>query len=294
VAKKPVPAAKPAVATGRAAIDPNEILKNLAIRLGLPVLALWLVAAFVNHWAGWVAAGVVTAGAGGLVYWSMRRLQRSQKVAGILEGADLTTKEGRQAAIAQLDADSKGGDLASTFAKAQLLMQEDPDQALAVLEGLDLTKLMPAEADQARSQRAMLHLVRGEIDRARALVDAVDLTRHEDKKTRAMMGVVIAEAWARSGQARKALTTLDLVKDDDNEIVELRPQLLRAQAFAYAALNDTKAMRKALRALNAENPQYLTGFLMKKVGVHPLLEKEAKQLLLQSGTVQRKVQMKYR
>lgn len=298
MAKKSVPAVKPAVAaaSSRPAIDPNEILKNLAIRLGLPVLALWLVAAFVNHWAGWAAAGLVTAAAVGMVVWSMRRIQRSQKVAGILEGADLTTKEGRQAAIAQLDADAKGGDLASTFAKAQLLMQEDPDQALAVLESLDLTKLMPAEADQARSQRAMLHLVRGEVDRARALVDAVDLTRHEDKKTRAMMGVVIAEAWARSGQARKALTTLDLVraKDGEEEVVELRPQVLRAEAFAYAALNDTKGMRKALRALNAENPQYLTGFLMKKVGVHPLLEKEAKQLLIQSGTVQRKVQMKYR
>jgi hypothetical protein len=285
--------AKPAAA-GRLAIDPNEILKNLALRLGLPVLGIWLVAAFVGHWGGFLVAGIITALAGGLVYWSMRRLGRSQKVAGILEGADLSSKEGRKAAIEQLDADVKGGDLAATFAKAQLLMQEDPDAALVVLESLDLAKLMPAEADQARTQRAMIHLVKGETDRARPLVDAVDLTRHEDLKTRAMMGVVIAEAWARTGQAKKALKTLDLFTAAQAEMPELLPQVLRAQAFAAAALNDTKAMRKALRALAAENPQYLTGFLMKKVGVHPLLEKEARQMLVQSGAVQRKVQMKYR
>lgn len=296
VAKKPASAAapKPVVASGRPAIDQNEILKNLALRLGLPVAGIWLVAAFVGHWGGFVVAGIVTALAGGLIYWSMRRLGKSQKVAGILEGADLTSKEGRKAAIAQLDADVGEGDLAATFAKAQLLMQEDPDKALTVLESLDLSKLMPAEADQARTQRAMIHLVKGDTERARPLVDAVDLTRHEDLKTRAMMGVVIAETWARTGQAKKALKTLDLFKEAEKDMPELRPQLLRAQAFASAALNDTKAMRKALKGLFAENPQYLTGFVMKKVGIHPLLEKEARQMLIQSGSVQRKVQMKYR
>lgn len=298
MAKKPAPAApaasKPVVASGRPAIDRNEILKNLGLRLGLPVVGIWLIAAFIGHWGGFTVAAIITALAGGLIYWSMRRLGKSQKVAGILEGADLTSKEGRKAAIAKLDADVGEGDLAATFAKAQLLMQEDPDKALSVLESLDLSKLMPAEADQARTQRAMIHLVQGDTERARPLVDAVDLTRHEDLKTRAMMGVVIAETWARTGQAKKALKTLDLFKTAEAEMPEIRPQLLRAQAFASAAINDTKAMRKALKALFAENPQYLTGFVMKKVGIHPLLEKEARQMLIQSGTVQRKVQMKYR
>ena len=296
VAKKPAPL-KPTNVPSRPSIDPNAILKNLALRLGLPIAALWLLAVFAHsqgYWQLYVVAGLLTAVAGALVFWSMRRLGRSQKVAGILEGADLTSKEGRQAAIAQLDADVKGGDLAATFAKSQLLMQEDPDKALAVLESLDLSKLLPAEADQARTQRAMIHLVKGDIDRARPLVDAVDLTRHEDVKTRAMMATVVAEAWARSGQARKAVKTLDLFQTQEAEMPELRPQMLRARAFAAAALNETKAMRKALRALAAENPQYLTGFLVKKVGVHPLLEKEARQMLVQSGVVQRKMQMKHR
>ena len=51
-----------------------------------------------------------------------------------------------------------------------------------------------------------------------------------------------------------------------------------------------KAMKTALRKLAKENPQYLSGFLMKKV--HPLLEREAKQMLLQSGAVPRKMQIK--
>jgi hypothetical protein len=52
-------------------------------------------------------------------------------------------------------------------------------------------------------------------------------------------------------------------------------------------VNDTKGIRKVLRKLSEINPQLLGGFLVKKV--HPLLEREAKEMLKRSGAVPKKM-----
>jgi hypothetical protein len=271
----------------------SEVMKSLAMRLGLPVAGGWIVAAFLNHWWSYAGAGALTAAAGGLCFWAWQRIEKARKVTDILQSVQASDKEGRKAALDKLDANFKKDDTAASFARAQLLMQDDPDAALAALEAIDLSKVMPAEADQARFQRALIHLTRGEVDRARTLVDLIDLTRQEDAKARAMMGAVVAEAWARTGQAKRGMEILDKYKADDQAYAELRPQLWRARAFAAAATSDMKQVRHALRQLSAENPQYLGIFLQKKV--HPLLAQEAKIMLMQSGTVQRpKPQYRYR
>lgn len=270
-AAKPVSVATP---------DPNEVLKTLGIRLGLPLLGVWLFAIWMNTIWVYVLAGVLTAVAAGIVIWGWRRVQASRKVLGILQDAQLDTKEGRKAAIEKL-AENKDGDIAATFAKAQLMMQDDPEGAQKTLESIDLSKLMPTEADQARSQRAMIHLAKGEVDEARKLVDGIELSRHEEAKTRGMLASVVSEAWARTGQAKKAVETLELYNPDDPANAEVRPQLWRARAFAYASLNNRKEMKYALKKLASENPQYLAGFLMKKV--HPLLQKDASDILRESG-----------
>lgn len=262
-------------------------MKTLGIRIGLPMLGGWLVVLFINNTYVYVIAGIVTVAAAGLAIWAWRRVQSSRQVVNILQNAQIDTKEGRQAALEKLD-EFKDGGIASTFAKAQLLLQDSPDKALEVLESIDLAKVLPPEADQARSQRAMIYLARGEVDRARALVDAIELGRHQESKTRAMLAAVIGEAWARSGQAKKAIETLDLFNADDDEFADIRPQLWRARAFAAASLNDRKEMRRALKKLMNDNPQYLTGFLVKKI--HPLLEKDARDMLMQSGAVPRQKQ----
>jgi hypothetical protein len=59
-------------------------------------------------------------------------------------------------------------------------------------------------------------------------------------------------------------------------------------------------MRATLRRLSALNPQYLMGFITKKKnpmgvaprGVHPLLEKEAFDMLMKSGVVPRRMEMR--
>jgi hypothetical protein len=260
-------------------------LKGLGLRVGLPILGVWVLAIVIGRSWSFAAAGVLTALAAALVVWALRFAKRTRDVASLVKGAD--TPEARKQALSKLDTDFKKGDTAAIFAKAQLQLHEDPRLALKTLEQIDLGKVMAPIADEARAQRAMIHLILGEAERARQLVDGIDLSRHQQSKTRATLVTVIGESWARTGQGKKALDTLTMFDPEDPEFAELKAQLYRALAFAYASVNDTKGIRKVLRKMLEINPQLLGGFLMKKV--HPLLEREAKEMLKRSGAVPKKM-----
>jgi hypothetical protein len=268
-------------------------LKQLGFRLGLPLLAIWLIGLFVSsvsvsRTVKSISFGIplaLTLALVGALFYVLRQTKKARSVAGILEGAG--SAEGRKAALEQLDQGFKKKDPTAIFARAQLLMQEDPRAALEVLETIDLGKVMAPVADEARGQRAMIHLMIGQPKAARDLADDIDLSRHQDAKTRAMLGSVVAEAWARTGQARKAVDTLALFNPDDPALEPVRPQLYRARAFAHAYTSDVKGMRAALKRLLEIDPRMLGGFLVKKA--HPLLQKEAKQMLERSGAVPRKM-----
>jgi hypothetical protein len=281
-------------------VDPlsPERLKSFLLRLGLPLLGVWLIGVVI---AGFtlsttiqaIALGVpalLTLAAVGLVAWVVRQARRAQGVAGILSKVE--TKGERQAALAELESKYKGSDPTAIFARAQLLLQEDPKKALEVLETINLSKVMANVADEARGQRAMIHLMLGEVSPARDLADNIQLARHQDARSRAMLAAVVAEAWARSGQAKRAVDTLSVINADDAELVQLRPQLLRAQAYAYAHTDDLKSARRVLRKLGEQDPRLLGGFVNKKT--HPLLQREAKKLLEQSGAIPRKMQFQRR
>lgn len=268
-------------------------LKSLGVRLGLPILALWVLGIFVSGTMGlstvWgsLALGlpiVVTLLAAGLVIWALRYAKKAKTVHNILR--DVETAEDRESALKQLDSKT---DVAAIFAKAQLLMQQDPQKALIELEKIDLGKAMAPVADEARAQRAMIHLMQGEVSKARPLADGIDVSRHQDAKTRALMAAVVAEAWARTGQAKKAREKLDVLNLEDAEYEPIRPQLYRALAFAAAYDSDAKTMRRALKKLLDQDVRLLGGFMVKKT--HPLLQKEVKKLVEQSGAVPRRVQM---
>jgi hypothetical protein len=273
--------------------------RQLAIRLGIPLLVGWVIAIAIPGWLPKAIAGVVTLVAVGLLVWAVRYASKAKAVAAIVQGA-AQTKEGRKEALEKLESQFKKDDVAATFAKAQLQMQEDPRAALKTLEVIDLGKVMAPVADEARAQRAMIHLILGETDDAKTLVEPIDLTRHKEPRTRATLTAIIGEAWARSGQAKRAVELLDKLDDKDPAYVEIQPQLLRARAFAHAWANDTKAMRGTLKRLGALNVQYLMGFITKKKnpmgvaprGVHPLLEKEAFDMLMKSGAVPRRTEMR--
>ncbi|MCC6555042.1 MAG: hypothetical protein IT372_18905 [Polyangiaceae bacterium] len=289
-----------AAARAKQPADPLAQLnpKQLAIRLGIPAAVIWIIAFAISGWIPKAVAGALTIAAIGLILWVLRFAKRSQAVAQIVRGAD--SAEARKEAISKLETDFKKDDVAAVFAKAQLQLQEDPRAALRTLETINLEKLMAPMADEARAQRAMIHLMLGETSDARALVDAIDMTRHKEAKTRATLAAIVGEGWARTGHAKKAVELLETFDPSDEAYADIKAQLLRARAFAYAWSNNMKQMKSALGALRAMNVQYLSGFITKKkhpmgvspTGVHPLLEKEAFEMLGRSGTVQRKMQVR--
>lgn len=271
---------------------PPVDLKKVYVRIALVVGVLGIVAFIVpppygNYAKG--AFGVVLAVAVGVSIWLDRYVKKTLALGAILRGAD--TDEGRKEALKAISEKFKKDDTQALLAKAQLEMQEDPRRAQATLESIDLDKQLAPIAGQVRAMRAMIHLTHGEIAEAKKLVEALELGKQQEPKTRVMFATVAGEAWARSGQAQKAIDTLELFNPDDPENEELRPQMWRARAFAYAALNDQKGIGRALRKLADLNVQLLGMFVGQKK-IHPLLEKEAKQLVQKLGAVPRPKMMR--
>jgi hypothetical protein len=267
-------------------------LRALLVRLGLILLGVWIlfgsIATFVSAPWNKVVIGVpivLTGVAIAILVWTLRQAKTARGVASILQ--NVSTDEDRKLALEKLSIDFKKGDTAAIFARAQLELQEDPKKALATLERIDLSKVMAPVADEARGQRAMIHLTQGEVGQARQLADNIDLSRHQDARTRAMLASVKAEALARSGDAKKASEMLSLFDFEDASFEQIKPQLYRAQAYAAAHDSDLNTMRRALRKLLAVDVRLLGGFMMKKT--HPLLQKEAKKMLEQSGQVPKKM-----
>jgi hypothetical protein len=276
----------------------RDQLKSLALRIGLPLLGVWVIGALIaalnlGQTATIIALGLpglVTVFLVGLLIWALRYARKAKGVQSILAGVE--SAEDRQAALDKLQSTYKKKDVTAVMGQAQLLMQEDPRKALEVMEQIDLNKVMNTVADEVRAQRAMVHLMLGEVSNARPLVDGIDMSRHQDAKTRAMLGAVVGEAWARSGQAKKALETLELFAPEDTELEPVRPQLYRALAYAHAHTNNVKALRRDLKKLLDHDLRLLGGFMMKKT--HPLLQKEARKVVERSGQVRPKMQVQRR
>jgi hypothetical protein len=270
----------------------------MVLRLSLIALGVWVVGGSIAGFSHStttiaIALGVpalVTLGLVGLVIWALARAKKARGVASILR--DVRTSEDKVRAIEQLDRDYKKGDAAALFAKAQLQLEQDPRAALKTLEQIDLKKALATVADEARGQRGMIHLLLGEVSQARVLADEIDLTRHQDSRSKALLGSVIAEAWARSGQAKRAIGVIEPFNPEDELFAQLKPQIYRARAFVYAYAGDVGHMKQALKKLQAIDARTLGGFLGKKT--HPLLQKEAKRYLEQSGQVQRRMQIERR
>lgn len=267
-------------------------LKKLYLRVGGIIAVGWVLAIGIGTYShslipAYIAA-VVTLVAIGAGIWLVRYMRKSEALGALLRQAD--TEEGRKDALQKLEADFKKGDVQATMARAQLEMQEDPRKALETLESVNLAKQMTPVADQVRALRASIHLSLGEPQKARALADQLELGKQQEPKTRAMFAAVAGEAWARTGAGKKAIEVLELFNPDDDDLAEMRIQMWRARAFAYASTGDMKAAKRALKKLADTNVNLLGMFMGKKI--HPLLQRAATDLAKQSGAMQMKMVQK--
>lgn len=266
---------------------PPVDLKKIFVRVGIVAAVVWVIAFIIPGWIPKAVAGGASVLAAGVMIWLDRYVKKTMKLGALLKGAD--TEEGRKHALDRIDSEFKKGDTQAVIAKAQLQMQDDPRAALATLEAVNLDKELAPIAGQVRAMRAMLHLTLGETTEARALADKLELGKQQEQKTRVMFATVAGEAWARSGAGKKAVDTLELFNPDAPENAEMRAQMWRARAFAYASVNDPKGIARSLKKLGEINPHLLGMFLPPQKKVHPLLEREAKQLVMKLGVVQRKM-----
>jgi hypothetical protein len=270
---------------------PPVDLKKIYLRIAGVAVLVWVIAfimpaSVMNPWIPKAIAGALTIAGVGVAIWLDRYVKKTMALGAILKGAE--SAEGRKSALEQIDAKFKKGDTQATIAKAQLQMQDDPRAALDTLEAINLDKELAPVAGQIRAMRAMIHLTLGETQEARALADKLDLGKQQEPKTRVMFAAVASEAWARTGQGKKAVDTLDLFNPDAPDMGELRAQLWRSRVFAYAATNDTKGVARAIKKLAEINP-HLLGMFVGQKKIHPLIEREAKQIVMRMGIVPRKM-----
>jgi hypothetical protein len=263
--------------------------KKLLLRVGGVLAVVWVTALVVVRWSiiPVIGAGVLTVIAVGAGIWVFRYVNKSRALSALMRSAS-ETEEGRQEALKKLGTDYKKGDVQALVARSQLEMQDDPRKALATLESIELGKQLSPVADQVRCTRATIHLQLGEVQEARGLVDQMDLGKQQEPKTRAMFSAVAGEAWGRTGQAKKAVELLDVFNPDDPDFGEMRVQMWRARAFACAGAGDMKGASRALKKLVEISPQLLGMFVGAK-RVHPMLQQEAKQVLMRSGAMPRKM-----
>lgn len=215
-----------------------------------------------------------------------RNLGRSEELGGMVaDGSDLSPAE-RQKRFDKLQPRVDKGDSAAIMTMAQLQMHDAPRAALGTLERADLTKGPKLLANQVRGMRAMIHLNLGEVKSARTLADDINLDKMPDPKARANLVAVVAESWARSGNAIEASELLDKYDADDAKFADVRLQLVRARVFASAHRNDLSGMRRSLKQLEEMSPQLMALFVGQK-RVHPLLQKEARKRLERSGLIPR-------
>lgn len=269
------PGARPDPTQALGQLERPGIKWKVILQVGAGVAVLWVVAfmtvPWINYW-GVGVMGVLTAALLGFGLYALRMTRRSAAIVDILKEA--TDPEGRKKALARLEERSKG-DAMSALARAQLVSQEDPGEAMRILEQVSLDKEPGVVQDEVRSNLVLMYLAQNRVRDARDLVDEIRLDRQPQAKAKALYAAVKAETWARTGRADEAKTILETYDVNDPEFAEVRPILLRAQVYTFIGTKNRGLARKAMTQLAQVDPNMVLMF--QKAG-NPEVSKMARQL----------------
>jgi len=281
--------------------DPNQMLEQLeqpAVKwrtVGLVVAAfvvIWGLAVGLRPyglgWWGIGGAAILTAVAAGVGLYIWRLTRKSRAIVDILKSA--TDEEGRQAALAKLEGKTgkrgkkgKGGDAMNALGQAQLVARDKPQDAIRILEGIDLKKAPAVVQDDVRANLALLYLMNNRARDARELADDIRLDRQPQAKAKAMYAAVCAEAFARTGSPDEALKLIETYDAEDPEYGEMRAMLYRAQVYTYTATRKRGLAKKALEKLGRVDPNMVAAFAQKSRD--PQIQKAARQILQRTGAI---------
>jgi hypothetical protein len=254
--------------------------------IGVALAVTWVIAGILQPnigYIGFIVAGALTLVALGFLIWIWRLTRKSADIAAILKGA--TDKESRLAAIEQLRArQTPGGkDALNAIAQAQLVAQENPGEAIQILEAIDIQKAPAMVQDDVRANLAMFYLMTGRSREARELADEIRLDRQPQARAKAMYAAVVAESFARTGKPDEAKTLLDTYDAGDKEYGQVSGMLLRAQVYTFTALKKRGRAREAMEQLLEVDPNMVAAFVQK--GQRPELTRLAKQVLAGAGAL---------
>jgi hypothetical protein len=288
---------KPSAPGGRN--DPGAALEKLEApklnwkvlaQIGVALAVVWVIAGMLSSWIGiwgFVVAGVLTAVVLGFGLYIWRLMRKSSAIVDILKSAQ--GEEGRKAAIAALS-DKGSNDVMAAVAQAQLVAQEDPKEAVRILEAIDLKKAPKLLQNDVRAQLALMYLVQNRTTDARPLVDEIKLDGQAQPKQKALYAAVMSECWARTGKETEAAKLLEDYSAEDPAYGEVQAFLWRAQIFTWLKLKKKGRARTAMMRLAKIDPNQLGAFVQK--GVHPELKTLAMEVLQREGFVPNRPQMK--
>lgn len=253
--------------------------KNLII-IGLVFAAFWALAVASGSYIVMGVVGVLTLIAAVFAFWAWRQIRRHNQLAGVMQRAG-DSPEARRHALATLAADKNANDVTNVIARAQLLAADEPSQALAMLEPIELKSVPANMQDDFALLKSQLLLSFGRAKQARPLVDWVNLDNPQRKEMRPMMAAIVGETWARTGAAKEAHELLGSI--DPQAAGDAGTLLLIARVFASFAVGKKGLTRAGLDQLVSMDPNLLGRFLAPQSQVHPGLQRLAREAYERGG-----------
>lgn len=279
--KKLPPPPAPDASQAFAQAETPKVKWSVVAQIALGVIIVWGLAIGSVPYVGWwlvAIAGGATVVLAGFGIYAWRFAARQRRLVEVLKQA--SDEEGRKAALAALEAQGSKDALAA-LARAQLVLRDDPKEALRILEGIDLSKEPGTVQDEVRANLALLYLMQNRPKDARPLVDELRLDRQPHAKAKALYAAVMAETFARTGKPAEAKRLLETYSPDDPAYGEVALVLLRAQVYTYHATKNRGLLRKAMRRIAEKDPHQLAPFALK--GQHPELQQAVREVLSEAG-----------
>lgn len=263
-----------------AAPQVGGIKKKTLITIAVVTILVWAFAAQTGSTALIIVVAVLTALLLGVIGWALLQLRKQRGLVNMLKGA-ADSPEARRDALAKLEAQKDAKSPVNVFARAQLMAADDPKAALKLLEGVGIKGFNAAMQDDAALLLSQLYLGNGRTADARKAADTISLDNPERKEIRPMAAAIVAEAWARTGKPKEALSLLDSIELPKKDAAQIATQIKVVRVFAKFAANQRGPARTELQQLANEDVNNLGRFLMPQFRVHPELQKLARSVLEQ-------------
>lgn len=235
-----------------------------------------------------IIVGSLTAVLIGVLLWAMRSIHKHKSTVSLLQGA-IASPEARREALAKLSEGKDASSPTNLFARAQLLAQDDPSEALKLLGSIELRAYPPAMQDDVSLLRTQLYLRLGRTGDARKAADLMNLDNPQRKEIRPLAASLVAEAWARTGKPKEALALLDTIELPRKDAEQIGLQIRFARVFARFAANQRGPARAELAALADDDPNHLGRFVLPQFRVHPELQKLARSVFEQHPSARRHI-----